>query len=100
MGIYLLFVVWREGLRFWDVAEEQFISTFDSLGRNLLPWGRNLLFSPDGRWLAIGTIGVELWDIRSPTMVEKGPKLLSEGLTENLTYSSDGKLLATTYLSR
>ena len=86
------------GVRFWDVAEEQFISTSDSLGRNYLPWGRNLLFSPDGRWLAIGTIGVELLDIRSPTMVEKGPKLPSEGLTENLTYSSDGKLLATTYL--
>ncbi len=85
------------GVRFWDVAEEQFISTSDSLGRNHLPWGRNLLFSPDGRWLAIGTIGVELLDIRSPTMVEKGPKLPSEGLTENLTYSSDGKLLATTY---
>ncbi len=80
----------REGLRFWDVAEEQFISTFDS-------WGGNLLFSPDGRWLAIGTIGVELWDIRSPTIVEKGPKLPSERFTENLTYSSDGKLLATTY---
>ena len=86
------------GLRFWDVAEEQFISTFDSLGRNLLPWGRNLLFLPDGRWLAIGTRGVELCDIRSPTMVEKGPKLPSEGFTENITYSSDGKLLATTYL--
>ena len=88
----------RGGLRFWDVAEEQFISTLNSSGRNLLPWGRNLLFSPDRRWLAIGTIGVELCDIRSPTMVEKGPRLPSEGFTENLTYSSDGKLLATTYL--
>ena len=89
-GDLLAICSWREGLRFWDVAEEQFISTFDS-------WGRNLLFSPDGRWLAIGTIGVELWDIRSPTIVEKGPKLPSERFTENLTYSSDGKLLATTY---
>ena len=86
------------GLRFWDVAEEQFISTFDSLGRNHLSLGRNLLFSPDGRWLAIGSRGVELCDIRSPTIVKKGPKLPSERLTENLTYSSDGKLLATTYL--
>ena len=97
-GDLLAICSWRGGLRFWDVAEEQFISTFDSLGINHLPWGRNLLFSPDGRWLAIGVRGVELYDIRSPTMVEKGPKLPSEGLTENLTYSSDGKLLATTYL--
>jgi WD40 repeat protein len=85
------------GVRFWDVAEEQFISTFDSLGRNHLSLGRNLLFSPDGRWLAIGSRGVELCDIRSPTIVKKGPRLPSERLTENLTYSSDGKLLATTY---
>ena len=97
-GDLLAICSWREGLRFWDVAEEQFISTFDSLGRNHLSLGRNLLFSPDGRWLAIGSRGVELCDIRSPTIVKKGPRLPSERLTENLTYSSDGKLLATTYL--
>ena len=78
----------REGVRLWDIAEKKFIDSFGS-------YGKHAVFSPDGRWLAIDTIEVELWDIRTPTMIEKGPKLPAEGLTENLAFSMDGKLLAT-----
>lgn len=78
----------REGIRLWSIAEERFINTFGS-------FGDEIAFSPDGQWLASSVTDVQLWDIRtSTTVVKKGPKLSTEGLTEDLAFSQDGKLLA------
>lgn len=74
-------------IRLWDVEKKKFVNTLNS-------YGENAVFSADGQWLAISTIEVELWDIRIPAMVKKGLKFPSEGLTEDLAFSMDGKLLA------
>ena len=78
----------KDGTKLWNIRTKQNINAFKSIGRDSI-------FSPDGKWLAIGTIGgVQLWDIRTPTQPIKGPKLRSKGLAEHLSFSADGKLLS------
>lgn len=79
----------KDGTKLWNIRTKQHVNAFKS-------FGRDSIFSPDGKWLAIGTIGgVQLWDIRTPTQPKKGPKLRSKGLAEHLSFSADGKLLST-----
>ncbi len=79
----------RGGVRLWDIDKQQFINTID-------PYSRIGTFSPDGRWLATtSTKGAKLWDYRSPREVLEGPTLSSEGFLEFLSFSQNGKLLAT-----
>ena len=67
----------KDGTKLWDIRTGQNISAFRSIGRDSI-------FSPDGKWLAIGTSGgVQLWDIRTPTQPIKGPKLRTKGLAEH-----------------
>ncbi len=82
-----------EGVRLWDVNKKKFINTPRL-------YGNNAVFSPDGRWLALDGISIELWDIRTPTTIKKGPTLTFDGLAENMTFSVDGKLFASAHYVR
>ena len=78
----------KSGTQLWNIRTKQKVYAFNSIGRDSI-------FSPDGKWIAIGTLGgVQLWDIRTPTQPIKGPKLRSKGLAEHLSFSADGKLLS------
>ena len=60
-----------------------------SLGKNSLV---SLVFSPDGRTLAMGTDGgVVLWDLQSQTQIEP---ILAGDRVQQMAFSPDGRLLA------
>ena len=77
-------------VRIWDVASRKALHTLD--GRMFL--GRTMALSPDGKMVALGTVGhtVRLWD------VETGKELFTEyqghdSQINSLAFSPDGKML-------
>lgn len=78
----------RNGTSLWNVETKQYIVS-DGIS------SREAIFSPDGKSLAIGTIGgVQLWNIDNPSKPKKGLRLNTIGIVENLAYSADGRLLS------
>ena len=76
------------GVKLWDIAKEEFISS-------LWTAGDNAVFSPDKKLLAIDTLGIELWDVCDPTQPVEAIKLKGKNFEEEHTFSADGKLMAT-----
>ena len=76
------------GVKLWDIAKEEFIGSLRTLGDNAV-------FSPDRRFLAVETFGIELWDVSDPTQPIESIKLKGKNFEEEPTFSADGKLIAT-----
>ena len=76
------------GSRLWDIDAKKSISTFGFRAYAIA-------CSPDGQWIANDSLGVKLWDARTPTVVTEGPALSHSGSLKKLVFSPDGKLLAT-----
>ena len=81
------------GSRLWDIDAKKSISNFGFSSNTIA-------FSPDGQWIANDNLGIKLWDARTPTVVTGGPVLPHKGTVENLVFSPDSKLLATTSRNR
>ena len=77
----------------WDIDAKKSISNFGFSSNTIA-------FSPDGQWIANDNLGIKLWDARTPTVVTGGPVLPHKGTVENLVFSPDSKLLATTSRNR
>ncbi|MCY4404000.1 MAG: hypothetical protein OXD54_15660 [Candidatus Poribacteria bacterium] len=78
----------RNGTSLWSVEKKQYIVS-DGIS------SREAIFSPNGKRLAIGTIGgVQLWNIDTPSRPIKGLKLHTKGIVENMGFSADGKYLS------
>ena len=78
----------RNGTRLWNVETKQNIISFGLSSREAV-------FSPNGKWIAVSTIGgVQLWNIDISTKPTKGVKLSTKGIVKNLSYSADGNLLS------
>lgn len=76
------------GVRLWDIAKEQFVS---SLGVT----GFDAVFSPDNKLLALTSSGLLLWDVSNPTAPVEAIKLKRKNTEKKHTFSADGKLMAT-----
>ena len=76
------------GSRLWDIDAKKSVSAFGFSADAIA-------CSPDGQWIANDSLGVKLWDARTPTVVTEGPALSHSGTLEKLVFSPDGKLLAT-----
>ncbi len=48
------------GVRLWDIAKEQFISSIPGV------LTRGAVFSPDNKFLALSSLGLELWNVSNP----------------------------------
>ena len=81
------------GSRLWDIDAKKSISNFGFSSNTIA-------FSPDGQWIANDNLGIKLWDARTPTVVTGGHVLPHKGTVENLVFSPDSKLLATTSRNR
>ncbi len=79
----------RNGVRLWDIDNKKYIRTVSR-------YAMNAVFSPDGKWLAIDSSDIELWDIRNPKAIKEGPSIPTKGFKDFVAFSADGKLLATT----
>ena len=84
----------EDGLKLWDIAEEKFISSIPAPG-----WSA-VAFSPNGKYLAVETLGLELWDVSTPTNPVEAFKLKSENFEDGHTFSADGTLMATIELRK
>ena len=90
-GRFLAITSGQRGARLWHIDEKKSVSTF-GLSSYVIA------FSPDGQWIANDSLGVKLWDARTPTAVTAGATLSRGGRAEKLAFSPDGKLLATEHL--
>lgn len=87
-GKFLAICSLRNGTSLWSVEKKQYIVS-DGIS------SREAIFSPNGKRLAIGTIGgVRLWNIDNPSKPIKGLKLPTRGIVQNLAFSADGKYLS------
>ncbi len=93
-GKFLAITGWSRGIRLWSIDEQKSINTFGRMSY------KPIAFSPDGQWLANDSLGVKLWDVRTPTAVTAGSTLSRGGHPEKLAFSPDSKLLATTSRSQ
>ena len=75
-------------VKLWDIAKEEFIGS-------LRTTGDNAVFSPDRRFLALDTLGIELWDVSDPTQPVETITLKGKNFEDEHTFSADGKLMAT-----
>lgn len=76
------------GIKFWNITDGEFIS-------DLPYYGGDLAFSPNRIHLAVSSIGLKFIDVSNPKMPVKAFKLERKTFEENLTFSADGKFLAT-----
>ncbi|RKU29973.1 hypothetical protein C6497_05210 [Candidatus Poribacteria bacterium] len=79
----------EDGVKFWDIAEEKFISSIS------VPVYHNIAFSPNGKHLAVETLGLELWDVSNLTKPVEVIRQNGENIEYDHTFSADGKLMAT-----
>ena len=76
------------GVKLWDIAAGKFISSIRGLGFDAA-------FSPNGKHLAVETLGLEFWDVSNPTKPIESIRLKGKNIEEDHTFSADGKLMAT-----
>ena len=75
-------------IKFWNITDAKFISD--------VPFhGNDLAFSPNRIHLAGSSFGLEFIDVSNPKMPVEAFKVESKTFEENLTFSADGKFLAT-----
>ena len=79
-------------IELWDITEGKFISDLPSYGG---VFGGDIAFSPNRIHLAICSFGLEFIDVSNPKMPVEAFKVESKTSEDNLTFSADGKLLAT-----
>jgi WD40 repeat protein len=92
-GRYLAFAQWGDhevDIRVWDFQEEKFLPPLDFHTANIT----DLVFSPDGEWLASCSQGEEvaLWEVGSWELANEFSAY--ERGASALAFSSDGDLLA------
>ncbi|MCG9128460.1 hypothetical protein JT359_12735 [Candidatus Poribacteria bacterium] len=75
-------------IKLWDITDGKYIS-------DVRVYGRDLAFSPNRIHLAVSSFGLEFIDVSNPKMPVEAFKYENNTLDENLTFSADGKLLAT-----
>ncbi len=77
--------------RLWEPGASKEARLFG--GRDVLPW--TVAFSPDGQWLLAGRKNgaLRVWDVRTTAVLADLP--LHDGAITALTFSADGKRLAT-----
>ena len=75
-------------IKLWDITDGKFISDFRV-------YGSDLAFSPNRIHLAVSSLGLEFIDVSNPKMPVEAFKVESKTSEKNLTFSADGKLLAT-----
>ena len=75
-------------IKLWDITDGKYIS-------DVRVYGRDLAFSPNRIHLAVSSLGLKFIDVSNPKMPVEAFKYENNTLDDNLTFSAEGKLLAT-----
>ncbi len=76
-------------LHLWDMDSQKFLRKFDTIDS----WMRALAFSPNGKYLVFGDYATRTYNLDGKMLDSHGP-YVSGGATFDLSFSTDGSLLA------
>jgi WD40 repeat protein len=76
------------GVRLWDAATGNLVTNFPT------EFGALVAFSPNGRWLAVCSENVWLYEVRSWRRGDPLQSVQREGTPKNLAFSPDSRILA------
>ncbi len=79
-------------IKFWDLEQKQFVKTL-SVPHDSHEWLKDIIFSPDGRWIAAAEhFSLILWDVQHNRRI----KLLEDthmGFLRDVKFSCDGRFI-------